>query len=427
LASATIFAASRGSAATAEHDAKPHTLPATKIDVTSLGAVPDGKTVNTAAIQSAIEQASSAGGGTVVIPRGVFVSGAIFLKPGVNLLLEQDAVLQFSSDPKDFQPKRTRIEGHFENSFTPGLINADQCDGFRLYGGGTLDGAGRPVWDQFWKMRLSAADRGNFSNLSLPRARLCIIENSRGVVVQGIRFKDSQFWNLHLYRCRDLVVDGVYFSVPDDYKQAPSTDGIDVDSCQNVAIRKCTFSVTDDCIALKGSKGPQALEDKDSPPVENVRVEDCWFKRGHAALTCGSEATIVRNVVVENCKVTGAMSVLNFKLRPDTPQLYEDVHYKDIMVDNAAGSILTMAPWKQFVAKEDSASPSSEVRNITLTRISGHYGSLGAVQGIQGKTKIGQMEFRDCDLKLARPKLKGADANAVRLETVTINGEPAIN
>ena len=79
--------------------------------------------------------------------------------------------------------------------------------------------------------------------------------------------------------------------------RAPSSDGIDVDSCQHVVIRNSTISVGDDCIALKGTKGPLAMEDATSPPVEDILVEDCDFQHGHGMLTCGSEATIVRNVV----------------------------------------------------------------------------------------------------------------------------------
>lgn len=157
----------------------------------------------------------------------------------------------------------------------------------------------------FWKLRGAAPDPHNFPNLGLPRARLALIEDSKEVTVEGITFKDSQFWNLHLYRCENVLVRGARFEVPDDYKQAPSSDGIDLDSCRRVTIDGCTFSVTDDCIAAKGSKGPRAREDKDSPPVENIRVRNCHFRRGHHVLACGSDATIVRDVIVENSRGDG--------------------------------------------------------------------------------------------------------------------------
>ena len=107
--------------------------------------------------------------------------------------------------------------------------------------------------------------------------------------------------------------------------RGPSTDGIDVDSSQNVAIRKCYISTGDDDIALKGSKGPRADQDPDSPPVENILVEDCEIGDGNGLITCGSEATIVRNVTARNCVMSGRATLLTLKLRPDTPQHYEHI------------------------------------------------------------------------------------------------------
>ena len=277
--------------------------------ITDFGAVADDATINTKPIQAAIDHLAGRGGGTVVVPQGVFVSGALFFKPKVNLLLQKDAVLKCSTDMANFPVQRTRIEGHFEEKFNPALINAKGCDGFRISGEGTLDGAGRPIWDLFWKLRAAAPNPGNFPNIGVPRARMALIESSRGVTVEGITFKDSQFWNLHLYKCQDVLVRQARFEVPDDYRQAPSTDGIDVDSCQKVTVDGCYFSVTDDCIAVKGSKGPHAMEDTDSPPVEHIRVRNCTYKRGGGVLTLGSEATIVRDAIVENCKVIGNVGV----------------------------------------------------------------------------------------------------------------------
>ena len=206
------------------------------VSITDFGAVADDATINTKAIQAAIDHVAGTDGGTVIVPKGVFVSGALFLKPKVNLHLEKDAVLKCSTDMANFPVQRTRIEGHFEEKFNPALINAKNCDGLRITGEGTLDGAGRPIWDLFWKLRAAAPNPGNFPNVGVPRARMALIESSRGVTIEGITFKDSQFWNLHLYRCQDVLVRQARFQVPDDYKRAPSTDGIDLDSCQDVTI-----------------------------------------------------------------------------------------------------------------------------------------------------------------------------------------------
>ena len=398
--------------------------PMTEFVITNYGAVADGLTLNTVAIQKTIDGAAAVGGGTVVIPKGEFLTGAIFLKRGVNLHLDKDAVLKCSTDLKNFPAQRTRIEGHIEDSFNPALINADGCDGLRITGEGVLDGGGRPIWDLYWKLRRAATDKTNFKNLNVPRARLALIQDSRGVVIEGVTFKDSQFWNLHLYRCRDVLVQNARFLVPDNYKQAPSTDGIDVDSCQDVTIQACYFSVTDDCIALKGSKGPFALADKDSPPVERVRVSDCVFQRGHAAVTLGSEATTVKDLVVEKCKVLGDMSVISFKLRSDTPQHYENIHYRNLTLEGRGGSLFSIYPWNRNADLQGQPPPKSIVRNITITNITGSCGSFGVIQGNPGQTEISDITLENIDVTLKGGKCEVGKVNKLTMKNVMVNGKP---
>ena len=118
------------------------------VSIIDLGAVGDGQTLNTKVIQAAIDRVAAQSGGTVTIPKGVFLSGAVFLKPGVNLHLDEGAVLKGSTNIEDYPKTRTRIEGHFEE-WIPALVNAKECDHVRIEGAGTLDGSGQPFWDLF--------------------------------------------------------------------------------------------------------------------------------------------------------------------------------------------------------------------------------------------------------------------------------------
>jgi alpha-L-rhamnosidase len=395
------------------------TAAARRASVADFGAIGDGKTLNTERIQSAIEQLASKGGGTLVIPRGVFLSGAIFLKPGVNLRLDQGAVLKGSTDRKDYPKMRTRIEGHFEE-WLPALVNADMADHLRISGSGTLDGNGAPFWAEFWA-RLK--ENPKTTNLDVARPRLALIQNSEDVRISGITFKDSGFWNLHLYRCRNVVVENVRFEIPDGVR-APSTDGTDIDSCQNVTIRGCTYRVDDDCIAMKGSKGPFAMGDKDSPPVEHIRVIGCTFERGHGVLTLGSEATVVRDVVVEKIRVVGPINLVRLKLRPDTPQHYEDIHYRDITLDSTAGAMLQVRPWSQYFDLKGQPPPKSIVRNVTLSNVRGTYGSLGEIRGNPGQTEISDVRLDNIDVQLKNEELKAVDVKNLSVRNVTVNGKP---
>ena len=392
--------------------------------ITDFGAVPDAATVNTRAIQAAIDHLAAGGGGTVVVPPGVFVSGALFFKPKVNLHLQAGGVLRCSTDMSHFPVQRTRIEGHFEAKFNPALINAKHCHGLQITGEGTLDGAGRPIWDLFWKLRQAAPNPRNFPNLAVPRARLAFIENSRGVRIEGITFKDSQFWNLHLYNCDGVLVRHTRFQVPDDYKQAPSTDGIDIDSSRHVTIDGCFFSVTDDCIAAKGSKGPLAMEDRSSPPVEHIHVRNCVYKRGGGVFTIGSEATIVRDVVVENCRIIGHVRVATLKLRPDTPQHYENITFRNITSEATAGPILSVQPWSQYFNLHGEAPPKSVVRNLSLIGIKGHFSSFGTIRPNPGQTEISNVLLKNFNVVLQEDKLAASGVRNLKFEDVIVNGKP---
>ncbi len=395
------------------------------ISATDAGALPDSKTLNTEKLQAAIDRLGSQRGGTLILPAGTFLSGALFLKPGVHLHLEKGAVLKGSTDVADYPRRRTRIEGHFQH-WLPALINADGCDHLRITGEGALDGSGAPFWQAFWtRIR---ADRTT-TNLDVPRPRLALIENSRDVQISGITFKDSGFWNLHLYRCQQVLVENVRFEVPDGVR-CPSTDGTDIDSCQHVTIRGCTYRVDDDCVCLKGSKGPFAMDDHDSPPVEHIRVENSTFERGGGIATLGSEATVVRDLVVENCTVHGRVPVVRLKLRPDTPQMYEDLHYRNITLagneDDPRGPIFEVRPWKQYFDLKGQPPPKSTVRNVTVNGVRGNFGSFGEIQGNPGQTTLRGFALKNIDVQLKDPKLTVDSSIDLNVENVTVNNQPFV-
>ena len=131
--------------------ARAFAAPTRELLITSTGAVANNSTVNTRSIQAAIDQLAAKGGGTVVVPKGVFVSGALFFKPKVNLRLTEGAVLKCSTDLSNFPAQRTRIEGHFLEKFTPAFINAKNCNGDET--AGNCFGVGELNWVAGWPRR----------------------------------------------------------------------------------------------------------------------------------------------------------------------------------------------------------------------------------------------------------------------------------
>ena len=403
-----------------------------ELSIVDTGAKAGGEVVCTQAVQQAVEKVASAGGGRVVVPNGVFLTGAITLRQGVELHLAEGAVLLGSTDLADYPKGMTRIEGHFE-PWRPALVNAEGLAGVRITGPGTLDGNGRPFWQAFWKRR---AENPKCTNLEVERPRLMYLADCSDVTISGIRLKDSGFWNLHVYKCRDVTIEGVSITAPHgsppkitgadmpwdevSIDRAPSSDGIDVDSSQRVTIRGCRISVGDDCIALKGTKGPLAMDDATSPPVEAITITDCDFDSGHGVLTCGSEATIIRNVTLRDCRVGADIPVVRLKLRPDTPQLYENISVDGIRAEDAQ-AIFDVKPWKQFFDLQGHAPPKSVVRNVSVRNVAGSFRSLGELRGNPGD-EIEGIALADIDITVASPKLIRNDDQAIECTNVSVNG-----
>jgi alpha-L-rhamnosidase len=390
---------------------------AADVSIADSGAVPDGKTLDTKAIQAAIDEVDGHGGGTVIVPPGSYLTGALFLKPKVELMIEAGAVLLGSTNIADYPAMPTRIEGHTQ-VWRPAIINASGCDHLRITGSGTIQGGGQPYWDAY---RAAVKANPKTKNLDVDRPRNMFIEDSKDVLISGISLRDSGFWNIHLYRCMDVTVEGVDIRAGG---HSPSTDGIDVDSCQDVTIRGCYISVNDDDIALKGTKGPLADKDTGSPAVEHIRVSDCTFGHGGGILTLGSEATHVRDVIVENCKIEGTESnhVLTIKLRPDTPQHYEDIHVRNI-VDDAPGTLINLAPWTQYFDLDGHAPPSQLVENVSISNVTGSTTGFGRIDG-PANSVVRDITLKDIDLKVTKPGAVIKNVQGLKVDDVKINGTP---
>lgn len=402
--------------------------------VTSFGAIGDGQTLGTAAIQKGIDTIAAQGGGTLRITPGTFLTGALFLKPGVNLHLDTGAILKGSPDLKDYPEMMTRIEGR-QQPLVAALINASNCPNLRLTGSGTIDGNGKPFWVSFWQ---AITRDPKTTNVGVKRPRLIFLEHCDGAHLEGLKLINAGFWNVHVYDCNQLIIDGLDITAPNEGLRsgaeitgkrwqelgpvrAPSSDGIDVDSCQHVIIRNCSIGVDDDNIALKGSKGPFAQADKASAPVDDVLIENCTFRYGHGALTFGSEATVIRNVVMRHCSVLGGHTVLRLKLRPDTAQTYENVLVEDITV-NPSGRLISATPWLQYADLQGQPQPPSLIRNVTIRHVQGRAKEFGALTN-HATSVMEKIHVEDVTIEADQAAFKtGKGISGVIFSNVLVNG-----
>ena len=346
--------------------------------VTDYGVVNDGK-LHTAEMQALIDKVAAEGGGVIVIPEGTYMTGALFFKQGVHLHLYNGGTLMGSNDPSDYPILKTRIEGE-TCLYYSALINADGINGFTISGEGTIDGNGFTFWKHFWERR---SWNPQCTNKDEQRPRLIYVSNCKNVQIDGVKLQNSAFWTTHIYNSENVKLLRLHISSPAKPVKAPSTDAIDLDVVKNVLVKNCYMSVNDDAIAIKGGKGPYAdywrtpyndIDINKFPEMigdggnENIIIEDCEYGFCHGCLTLGSESVYDHNIILRRIKVTEANNLLWLKMRPDTPQLYEDVTVEDI--EGNGKNFLLVAPWTQFYDLKGRASiPMSYSNHITMRNI----------------------------------------------------------
>lgn len=278
---------------------------------------PEAVKSNTAALQRAIDACPE--NGTLVVPAGTYVSGALFLHGDMTLHLERDAVLKASDDPADFPPARYRYEGVEQNNFTC-LLNTrpgEKQKNLAITGEGTIDANGAVLFEK----ELNAPEAN--------RANAVCIQNTDGLYLDGITVREAPFWCLHPIFCRHVTMYGITIDTGTDKSGSPyglfNGDGIDPDSCFDVRILHSSITSQDDCIALKA--GRYAAGRKDAVPTEHVRISNCRFFLGFG-VAIGSESSAgIRDVLVQDCTFTDSFSIATVKNRRGKAGYIEDITY----------------------------------------------------------------------------------------------------
>ena len=361
--------------------------------VTDYGILNDGL-VHTEKLQALIDKAHSEGGGVIYVPGGIFKTGALFFKQGVNLYIEKGGVLMGSDDISDYPVMETRIEGE-SCIYYPGLINADNVDGFVISGEGVIDGNGLKSWKAFWQRR-----KWNpaCTNKDEQRPRLIFISNSKNVQISNLTLQNSHFWTTHIYKCSFVKYLNLRIYSPVAPVKAPSTDAIDIDVCTDVLVKNCYLEVNDDSVVLKGGKGPYADTAPENGSNERIIVEDSEYGFCHGCLTCGSESVHNRNIILRRVNVKKGNNLLWLKMRPDTPQKYEYIRVEDIK--GRVSSFININPWTQFFdlkGREDV--PLSYAENITMKNMDVDCDVYFNVKGDESQYVLSDFTFENISVR----------------------------
>lgn len=349
--------------------------------ISDFGAVNDGTTLNTKFIQQAIDQCAADGGGTVVVPEGVFISGAVFLKDKVNLRIDEKGVLKGSVNPDDYPQIDTRWEGE-EKKWTACLINAIGLNGIKLSGKGKVDGSG-DVW----------TEKGR-AGLRFGKPRLVGLQRCRRVEVSGLWLNNQASWGLFVLYSEKVKISGLKITAAHNI---PSSDGIDIDSGNDVHITGCTIDVNDDCISIKSGKDEDGL--RVARPCENIRIEKCRFQYGHGGVAMGSETSGgIRNVLIKNCVAEGDnWAPIRFKSQPSRGGVVENITYQNFILKGTRKALEFNMAWRMVPPVKPPAKVLPVVRNVRLINISGTVAAIGDIRGLEGSPVQG-VSFKDCKL-----------------------------
>ena len=324
---------------------KEPSIPGKVVNLAEVGGSGDGKTLNTEVITKAITALAEKGGGKLVIPPGIWLTGPIRLQSNLELHLEAGALLLFTPDYTQFRTVAVYLKDEKEE-LTMSPIFGFGLENVAITGAGVIDGSGdawRPVkkskmTDAEWKKLIATGYVDSSGSMWWPsreaaeggpqsrRPNLVKLVNCRKVLFEGVTFQNSPCWTLNPTRCVDVTIRNVRVQNP-WYGQ--NTDALDLESCRNVIVRDSVFDVGDDGMCLKSGANERGR--RIGVPTENVWIENCLVYHAHGGFTIGSEMSGgVRNVHVNNCLFMGTDVGLRFKSTRGRGGIVEKIYISNV-------------------------------------------------------------------------------------------------
>ncbi|WBL23393.1 glycoside hydrolase family 28 protein [Zunongwangia sp. HRR-M8] len=373
--------------------------------------------VITEVIQSAIDEASENGGGTVYFPAGDYLTGAIRLKSNITLHLDAGAMLRFSDDFNDYLPfVEMRWEGTVMKNFSP-LIYAYEVENIAIIGRGTIDGQGRKWWLELYRIETAEEKppRTKFQKMWVEqnkglktsdyyqrtmsweffRPPLFQAYRSNNILIEGVTIQNSPFWTVNPAFCNNIRITGVTINNP----ESPNTDGINPTSCKNVHISDSHISVGDDCITIKS--GRDADGRKWATPTENVTITNCTMLSGHGGVVIGSEMSGgIKKITISNCVFDGTDRGIRLKTARGRGGVVEDIRVSNIVMNNIQKEAIMM---NMFYDHNKTIEPVTErtptFRNIHFSGITGNnIKKAGWIAGIE-EMPVENISFSDIDFQ----------------------------
>jgi polygalacturonase len=410
--------------------------------ILDFGAIADSITDCTEAFRQAIESCNREGGGRVIVPEGVYLSGSIHLLSNVDLHISRGATILFSKDYSKYLPLvRTRFEGNDLMNYSP-LIYAYQQENIALSGDGTLDGnADHQTWWPWkgnrtygWKEGMPRQKKARDLLFQMADKHLPVEERVFGegyylrpnfiqfmeckrILVSGLKIINSPMWEIHPVHSRDITIRNVRIS-----SHGPNNDGFDPESSSNILVEGCLFDTGDDCIAIKSGREEDGR--RDQTPSENIIIRDCIMRDGHGGVVVGSEISGgCRDVFVENCELSSPNldRVLRIKTNSLRGGVIENIYMRNCTVGEVKQAILMI---NFYYEQGDKGSHDPLVRNIHLEGISSKSSEYALYLRGYKRAPISQIFLKDCRFDGVEKGSLVEHADGIHASEVYINGMP---
>ena len=295
-------------------------IPSNNYNVLNFGAIGDDKTLNTEAFQNALNKTAETGG-SLLVPKGIYLCGPIEIKGKTNLVFEKGAVLKLRNDIESFPSANERYLN---------FITIKKASDIKISGEGIIDGQGQLWWDKF-----------TAKEITFRRPQLLFIDNCERLEIAGITTLNPPNTHISLKNCKEVYIHDIIVSAPE---KSRNTDGINI-SAKNTLIEKCSIATGDDNIAINFGNRNQKVGE---PEVENITIRNCKFGYGHG-LSIGSFTTGgLKNLLVSDCTFDGTTSAIRIKTTRGRGGLVEGLVYQDIEIKNVKWPIFI----SQYYPKE---------------------------------------------------------------------------
>lgn len=363
-------------------------------DIRAFGAVGDGHTLDTPAIQQAIDACHSAGGGMVLAPPGTYLTGTIFLKSNVTLHLMAGATLRGSPRREDYNPDDVFPENPVfsrENVTGAHLVIAYRAENVAITGQGTIDGNSAAFFEPLPAEEMTASYQRRARTFPIRDWRpgqMVFFCRCTNVTVRDVSLINAPYWTLFFLGCRSVQARGLRITNP---PQTPNGDGIDIDCTRDATVSDCIIHSGDDCITLRGYN--KRLGD-DAPPCENVVVSNCVVSTPCTGFRIGVGDGIVRDCAISNIVVKETRTGINFICA------YSDVAAHGVTIENIRFSNIvmdTVVPLNVLLGQ--SAKPPAAIRDVSFSHLRA-IGRQGSYIGGHPGHPLADIHLHEVDLRL---------------------------